>query len=190
MLKYPGSRIHAIDADVTRHQDRADLINFAVQKMGGIDVLVNNAASLVLKPFVETTEDDFNAMLTGNVTSVAMLSRLAMPYLAKSRGNIINIASLAGIRSVDKFPGLSAYSASKAAVIALTECMAVELKELGIRANCIAPGAVDTEMLRKAAPNLNPRAKPIDIAKIVYYLADDEQSGIITGSTLEVFSNS
>src|SRR6202044_2456326 len=82
-------------------------------------------------------------------------------------GRIVNIASLSGVYATEKFPGLAAYNVSKYGVVGLTEAIAVEGKELGISAICISPGAVDTEMLRRANPDLRPGLTPADVAKLI-----------------------
>jgi 3-oxoacyl-[acyl-carrier protein] reductase len=127
-----------------------------------------------------------------NVRGSFLCAKEAFKHMkvGKRGGSIVNISSLAGIRGTEKFPGLSSYTVSKFAVIGLTESIAVEGKPHGIRANCIAPGAVKTRMLKEAAPELKTTTKPEDIAKTVLYLCDDTWSGHLTGSLVEVFSNS
>jgi len=155
-------------------------------------VLINNAAIFLSKEVTDQSLEDWEQVIQINLTGSFLCSqaffKAANP--GKIPRSIINISSLAGIRGTDKFPGLSSYVASKFAVVGLTEALAVEGKSLNIRVNCIAPGAVDTEMLRKALPQLKAKAQPEDIAKICLFLADEKQSQVLNGSTLEVFSNS
>nr|WP_246159124.1 SDR family oxidoreductase [Reyranella soli] len=105
------------------------------------------------------------------------------------RRAIVNISSLGGVRRTEKFPGLAAYVASKFAVVGLTEAFAVESIKLGVRTNAIAPGAVNTEMLRQVAPHLRTSTEPEDIAKTVVMLCDDDLSRRINGSLVEIYSN-
>lgn len=125
-----------------------------------------------------------------NTEASFLCAREAFTLMKKSgRGAcILNISSLSGIRGQIKFPGTAAYAASKSALIGLTEVLAVEGKPYGIRANCLAPGAVETRMLREAAPFLKTNTKPEDIAKLILNLCDPT-SHVLNGSTIEVFSN-
>ncbi|MBZ0256358.1 SDR family oxidoreductase, partial [bacterium] len=102
---------------------------------------------------------------------------------------IVHISSLAGIRGTEKFPGMSAYVVSKHGVIGLTESLSVEGRPYGIRVNCVAPGAVDTQMLREAAPQFKTETEPADIAQAILYLSDPVQAASVTGAVIEVHSN-
>jgi 3-oxoacyl-[acyl-carrier protein] reductase len=135
--------------------------------------------------------DIWQQTLNVNVTGSMLCSRALFNHAQKAKkgGAIVNISSLGGIRSTQKFKGLLPYVTSKFAVVGLTEALAVEGKELGIRVNCVAPGAVDTDMLKKAAPFLKTSTYPEDVAKTILFLCDAEQSGKISGSTLEIHSN-
>jgi NAD(P)-dependent dehydrogenase (short-subunit alcohol dehydrogenase family) len=108
---------------------------------------------------------------------------------AGNQGTLVNLTSLSGVRGPEKFPGSSAYVVSKYGVLGLSEILAVEGRPHGIRVNSIAPGAVDTVMLQKAAPFLKTTTTPDDIARTILFLADNAQSGHITGANLEIFSN-
>ncbi|HET7817678.1 MAG TPA: SDR family oxidoreductase [Bacteroidia bacterium] len=129
------------------------------KKAAIIDVLINNAAAFIKKPFQKITPEDWEKLFKVNVFSVAELTRsiLESPLspIHKNNGpraHVLNIASMGGIQGSVKFPELSAYSTSKGAVITLTECLAEEFKEKNISFNAIAFGAVQTEMLSKAFP--------------------------------------
>src|SRR5690606_24382138 len=135
--------------------------------------------------------EDWERVMAVNVRGPFLCSREAFRRMKaeKKRGTIINVSSLSGIRGVEKFPGLSSYVTSKFAVTGLTESLAVEGKDYGIRVNCVAPGAVDTLMLKGAAPHLKTKTTPEDIAKIILFLADESQSGSLNGAVMEVHSN-
>lgn len=161
------------------------------KKWGTPSTLINNAAIFVSKPVIEQSVEDWERVIKTNLTGSFLCAQAFFKCDNPQNipRSIINISSLAGIRGTEKFPGLSSYVASKFAIVGLTESLAVEGKQFGIRANCIAPGAVNTEMLRQALPDLKAQAQPEDIAKICLFLADENQSQVLTGSTLEVFSN-
>ena len=177
-------------ADIGNADDIAVMFKHIDRRFPALDALVNNAAVLHLGNVFDLSESAFEDMMRVNVNGMMRCCKHAFTRMKESGGSIVNISSIAGIQGVDKFPSFWGYTASKFAVVGLTEGLAVEGKPLGIRVNCIAPGATDTEMLHKAAPGLKPGAIPEDIAKIAYYLCDKEESGILSGTTIPVFSNS
>lgn len=158
------------------------------EKFGSLDILVNSAGHFSFGLMEETSAGEFRKMLDINCTGMFLCCREACKLMKKRGGAIVNISSLSGIRGVEKFPGFGAYIVSKFGVVGLTEILAVEWKEYGIRVNAIAPGAVDTEMLQKAAPNLNPRLSPEQVAETILFLAGPESSAI-NGSTIELFAH-
>ena len=183
-------RILITEADISKPEDIEIWFDETLKKFGRLDVLLNNAGTLILKPFAEQSIEDWQQSLNVNVLGTALCCKHAFAAMKDyGGGSIVNISSLAGIRGLEKFPGTSSYAASKAAVVSLTEVLAVEGKAFSIRVNCIAPGAVDTQMLREAAPGLKTNTKPSEIACTILYLSDPASSPKITGSTLEVFSN-
>src|SRR5688500_14060097 len=107
---------------------------------------------------------------------------------ATGGGRIVTIGSLSGVYATEKFPGLGAYNVSKYGVVGLTEALAVEGRDHGITAVCVSPGAVDTEMLRAAAPHLNPGLQPADVGRLVVALLDTDLAPI-SGANLPLFSN-
>ena len=117
-----------------------------------VDVLVNNAGSLINKPFSEIKYDDYRELMDVNFWGAFNLSQLLVKKLSNANGQIINISSMGGINYTSKFPGLSLYSSSKAALSVFTECLAVELQSEQIKVNALALGAVQTEMLNNAFP--------------------------------------
>lgn len=143
--------------------------------MNGLDIVINNAGFLVNKPFVEQSEEDWQRQFEVNVFSPAKLIRFLYPWLLLSgNAHIVNITSMGGFQGSSKFPGLSAYSASKAALGTLTECLAVEFSGKGISANALALGAVQTEMLAQAFPGY---LAPVSASKMAEYIASFALSG-------------
>ena len=127
----------------------------ALQVLGGVDVLINNAGLLVKGPFAALNDMAWQRSLAVNLLGPVSLIRHLLPHLRTSdEAHILNIGSMGGFPGSSKFPGLSAYSVSKGALANLTECLAEEFREIGIAVNCLALGAVNTEMLAEAFPGL------------------------------------
>jgi short-subunit dehydrogenase len=118
-----------------------------------VDILINNAGQLVMKPFESYTSEDISRMMNVNFYSPAKLIKSVLPLLRRAKSaHVVNISSMAGFQGSSKYPGLSFYSASKAAIATLTECLAEEYKESSIRFNALCLGAVQTEMFEEAFP--------------------------------------
>ena len=132
-----------------------------------VDILINNAGFLINKPFIETSFEDFEKIYKVNVFGVSELIRQLFPYFDE-KTHIINISSIGGISGSSKFSGLSAYSSSKGALNILTEMLAEEFKDTGIRINTLALGAVQTEMLEEAFPGYKAKISPIEMADFIY----------------------
>lgn len=137
-------------------------------RLGSIDILINNAAILINKPFLEITQSEWQSIFNTNVFAVGRLINVLFPQLNKSvKAHIVNISSMGGYLGSLKFPGLSAYSASKAALACLTECLAVEFAQYNIAVNCLALGSVQTEMLSKAFPDYKAPVTSRDMGKFI-----------------------
>ncbi|MCV2483883.1 SDR family oxidoreductase [Flavobacterium sp. SH_e] len=151
-----------------------------------VDAVVHNAGALLLKPFSETTQADFESIYKVNVFAVANLTRICIPYLEKG-SHVVTISSIGGVRGSLKFAGLAAYSSSKGAVITLTELLAEEYKEKGISFNVLALGSVQTEMLNEAFPGYQ---APISAEGMATYIYDFTLNGnkYFNGKVLEVSS--
>ena len=151
-----------------------------------VDAVVHNAGSLLLKPFAETTQADFESIYKVNVFAVANLTRICLPYLQKG-SHVVTISSIGGVRGSLKFAGLAAYSSSKGAVITLSELLAEEYKEKGISFNVLALGSVQTEMLQEAFPGYQ---APISAEGMATYIYDFTLNGnkYFNGKVLEVSS--
>ncbi len=148
----PG-RIHPVPVDLAEAEALARVLEQALERVTAIDVLVNNAGLLIHRPFAELSDADWLAMWQVNVLAPVRLIRLLLPRLrAAERPHVVQIGSMGGFQGSAKFPGLSAYSASKAAIANVSECLAEEFKEEGIAFNTLALGAVQTEMLAQAFP--------------------------------------
>jgi NAD(P)-dependent dehydrogenase (short-subunit alcohol dehydrogenase family) len=156
---------------------------------GRVDILINCAAIVAVRPFLEMDIAIWDTVLGINLRGTFLCCRAAFPIMAaQQQGVIINLSSLSGVRGVEKFPGMSAYNVSKAGVASLTEILAVEGQPYNIRVCAVSPGAVDTAMLRQAAPHLKAGMTPDDMAEILLFLADDS-GRMLSGSNIEIFSN-
>ncbi|AXB55479.1 SDR family NAD(P)-dependent oxidoreductase [Flavobacterium fluviale] len=151
-----------------------------------VDAVVHNAGALLLKPFAETTQADFESIYKVNVFAVANLTRICLPYL-QSGSHVVTISSIGGVRGSLKFAGLAAYSSSKGAVITLTELLAEEYKDQGISFNVLALGSVQTEMLNEAFAGYQ---APISAEGMATYIYDFTLNGnkYFNGKVLEVSS--
>jgi len=185
------ARVLAVPTDVSDEGQVLRLFEETKRSFGPVDILINNAGVSHLAGVMELSAQDWDNVLAVNLRGAFLCAREAFRQMKESGrgGVIINMSSLAGIRGVEKFPGLSAYVASKHGVVGLTEALAVEGKTYGIRVNCVAPGAVDTKMLREAAPFLKTATTPGDIARTILFLSDDAQSLKVTGAVIEIHSN-
>jgi NAD(P)-dependent dehydrogenase (short-subunit alcohol dehydrogenase family) len=189
-----GGDAIALRCDVTKPDEVQQAIAATVEAFGGLDVMVNNAGIEIGKPIPETSDEEFSRLLDINVNGVFYGIKYAIPALAQSKGNIINMASLAGLGGV---PLLGAYCASKAAVIRLTQTAAVELRDAGIRVNAICPAFIRTEMVERlvepfeaatgadfddlAAQAQGRLGTPEEVAEMAAFLASDDAS-FVTGS--------
>jgi 3-oxoacyl-[acyl-carrier protein] reductase len=179
-----------IQCDVSNANDVSNVYTKLHEKGHKVDVLVNAAGVIFVEPVESITEAQWDTTFNVNAKGSFLMAQHAFKDMAElGGGSIVNISSLAGIRGLEKFPGFCAYTASKHAVVGLTESLAAEGKAHNIRVNCIAPGAVDTQMLQEAAPGLKTDAKPADIAKSILFLADTSQAPHISGTIMEIFSN-
>ncbi len=159
--------------------------------LGRLDMLVNNAAILLSAPFASMTMADWDRLMAINLRGAVLCARQAFRLMMVQAhgGSLVNVSSLGGIANTVKFPGYAAYTVSKFALSGLTEALAAEGKTHGIRVNAVAPGAVDTAMLRQAAPHLRTRTGPAEIARIIAFLCDPGESGCMTGAILPIDSN-
>jgi NAD(P)-dependent dehydrogenase (short-subunit alcohol dehydrogenase family) len=133
-----------------------------------IDVLVNNAGLLINKPFKDLTIEDWKLQFAVNLFGMTRLIKLLLPLMGGLKEtHIVNLGSMGGFQGSKKFTGLSAYSASKAAVANLTECLAYEFSADNIRVNCLALGAVDTEMLKQAFPGYRAPVTSYEMAEFI-----------------------
>jgi len=158
-------------------------------EFGRLDILVNNAAIIASGAFTEMTMADWDRLMAVNLRGAVLCARRAFRLMQERGGSIVNVSSLGGVPGTEKFPGYAAYTVSKFALTGLTEALAAEGKDCNIRVNGVAPGAVDTDMLRKAAPHLRTRTTPADVAKVIAFLCDPAESGCMTGAMLTINSN-
>jgi len=195
IAKIPNSS--GIAADIRKSSDVKNVVNKIIEKFGRIDILVNNAGMFPkIKQLHEIDEEEWNEVLDVNLTGQFRFTKEAIPYLQKTSGSIINISSDAGIKAYQGF-NADAYSASKAALILLTKCWALEYSKDKIRVNCICPGVVDTDMTKPFLKTQKDKdfmdnehpigriGQPDEIGKAVLYFASDDASWT-TGAILTV----
>jgi len=184
--KWPNQMV-AVTGDASDEDSLRNLITSTEEKFGPCTVLVNNAGHIEPKRVEEMTVEEWDLHFSVNVRAAFITSRLALSGMRRAgRGSIVNIASISGIPGPQKFPGFTAYCASKGALISFTEALAVELKGTGVRVNCVSPGSVDTPMLRRVAPTLEAEISPEEMAELVAFLASP-RSGAMNGQNLHGF---
>ena len=158
-------------------------------RFGECEVLVNNAGTIEPKHLVDATLDEWERAFAVNVRGVFLCCRRALPaMIARRRGAIVNVASISGVPGPQKFPGFTAYCASKAAVIGLSEALAVEVEQSGVRVNAISPGSVDTPMWADVSGGAEANMTPEEIAESILFLAS-ERSRPMNGQNLHVWSS-
>jgi 3-oxoacyl-[acyl-carrier protein] reductase len=197
-IRAAGGEAHVLQADVADSRQAVDLVDKAAEKLGGLDVLVNNAGALVKRtPIAEIEDEFFDSVVDLNARSVVMASKAALPYLKKSggRASVINLSSIAARNGGG--PGSSLYASSKAFVLNLTRGMAKEFVPFGIRVNGVSPGVIMTpfherystaeqiEAMRRTVP-MERVGTPQDNVGVFLFLASPAMSGYITGQTIEV----
>jgi NAD(P)-dependent dehydrogenase (short-subunit alcohol dehydrogenase family) len=184
-----GDRMLAVAGDVGNPEDVERLFDATESRFGKCDVLVNNAGMIDVAPLVETTLDRWQRMFAVNVDAVYAACRRALPSMLERRaGAIVNVASISGVVGPEKFPGWVSYCASKGAVISLTEALAVEVKDRGVRVNCVSPGSVDTPMWAEASGGAPASMTPEEIAETILFLASP-RSRPMNGQNLNVWSS-
>ncbi|MFD2589138.1 SDR family NAD(P)-dependent oxidoreductase [Croceitalea marina] len=165
ILDLNNKNITAFSFDLGKIEDYKKVTEF-IQEWKTVDVLINNAGSLLNKPFADTTTEEFEKVYKVNVFGVAELTRILLPKMNKE-AHVVTISSMGGVQGSMKFPGLAAYSSSKAAVITLTELWAEEFKETGPSFNVLALGAVQTEMLEEAFPGYKAPTTALEMAAYI-----------------------
>jgi NAD(P)-dependent dehydrogenase (short-subunit alcohol dehydrogenase family) len=186
-IKDAGGQATPVPTDVSSEAAVERLFADAAA-IGQPSALVCAAGVLTPAAFSETTPAMWRETLEVNLTGMFLCCRAAFAAMVPAgEGRIVNIASLSGVYATEKFPGLAAYNVSKYGVIGLTEAIAVEGKEHGISAICLSPGAVDTEMLRRANPALRPGLTPDDVAALIALL--DSPLAPASGANIPLFSN-
>lgn len=187
-----------INADLASAADAERVVNEAVTKFGGIDIIVNAAGHISSGTIENTSLEAWDEMMNVNVRAAFQLMQKALPSLIERRGNIVNVSSVTGLRA---FPGVLAYCVSKAAMDQLTRCASLELAAKGVRVNAVNPGVVVTEIHKRGGMSeeayaaflehsktthpLGRTGRPEEIAALVLFLASDEASWI-TGATYSI----
>lgn len=179
--------VESFSFDITKEEDLQKAADFVKRDWQEVDVLIHNAGAIINKPFEQISSEEFEKVFKINVLGVAALTRKMIPFMNKD-SHVVTVSSMGGVQGSVKFPGLSAYSTSKGAVITLTEILAEEYKEKGPSFNVLALGAVQTEMLEEAFPGYKAPVQPGEMAE---YIAEFALTGnrFYNGKLLQV-SNS
>ncbi|XP_063224269.1 3-oxoacyl-[acyl-carrier-protein] reductase FabG-like isoform X2 [Bacillus rossius redtenbacheri] len=194
----PADKVITLIGDLTGKEVCQKTISDVIGYFGRLDVLVNSAGIQVVGSIADLAVEDYDRQMDINVRSVFLLTQLAVPHLVKTKGNVVNVSSVAGLRS---FPGIIAYNMSKAALDQMTRCAALELAAQGVRVNAVNPGVIVTEIHKRAGMSegdyasflercktthaLGRPGTPDEVAKSIVFLASDDAS-FITGVTLSV----
>jgi NAD(P)-dependent dehydrogenase (short-subunit alcohol dehydrogenase family) len=187
-----------VGMDLTDHEQRARALETVIERHGRLDVLVSNAGAQLWKRFDETEDEEIDTIFNTNLAATTRFIKQALPYLEKSKGNIVIISSTAARHTASPSLKLSVYSASKAGLNQLTRALAPELGPLGVRINAVAPGLtrgeyadggverndVATEEWVRSMTPLGRMGEPDDIAKVIAFMASD-MAGWVTGQVLD-----
>ena len=197
LIQAAGAQGHFVACDVRDDSQCDRAVTETVARFGRLDVLVNNAGSIIRKRTVaQLTTAQWHEMMDVNLHGAFYLSRAALPHLLTTRGNIVNVASYAGLVG---FAGSAAYCAAKGALVQLTRAMALDHAAEGVRVNCVCPGSVRTPMIAAAWEQHGPGAaeawaekhplgriaEPEEVAEAIYWLASAAGS-FVTGVALPV----
>lgn len=184
-----GLEMLTIDGDVSDPDAIERLFTTAESRLGDCDILVNCAGMIDPKILTEVTPEEWDRMFAVNVRGTYLASRRALPsMIAKRRGAIVNVASISGVPGPEKFPGWVSYCASKAAVIGMTEALAVEVKQYGVRVNSVSPGSVDTTMWAEASGGAPAAMTADEVAEVICFLASD-RARAVNGQDVHVYSS-
>jgi 3-oxoacyl-[acyl-carrier protein] reductase len=164
------SHYHHFQMDIRSRDDISRLVQYLKELKLYPDILINNAGMMLNKPFMEISQEEMENVITVNLKAPFMMIQALVPMMPEG-GHIVNITSMGGVQGSVKFPGLSLYSATKGALSILTEALAEELKEKGIRVNAIAPGSVQTRMLEVAFPGYKAPVSPEEFAAFLGHFA-------------------
>lgn len=166
------STLMILSGDLTSEKDIQELVFIAKSLNGHLDILINNAGTIVNKPFENITAEELRQVYEVNVFAPFRLTQALLSMMGgKEVSHVLNISSMGGFQGSSKFPGLAAYSSSKAALAGLSELLAEELKDKNIRVNCLALGAAQTEMLEKAFPGYQAPLTASEMARWVSWFA-------------------
>lgn len=188
LIEQRGGMAEPVVTDVGRESDVDVLFARCQARFGPVRLLVNNAGTLDRALFADLTAAQCDDTWSSNVRGAFLCARAAFRQMAAAGGGcIINVASLSGTPGVEKFPGLAAYVVAKFGIVGLTEALAVEGKPYRIHAVAFSPGAVDTTLLARAAPELKPGMTPDEAARVILFLAAHAES--YNGLNVPIFSN-
>ena len=167
----PNENVSYLTMDISIFDKEIEAVKGHIyNRFSRVDILINIAGLLVVKDFLTISGQEARDMMETNFFGPAALIKLLVP-LMPARSHIINISSMGGFQSSSKYPGLTYYSASKAALSCLTECLAGEFLEAGIAINCLALGSVQTEMFESAFPGFKAPLGPVAMAEFISYFA-------------------
>lgn len=169
---FANPNLHVYATDLASVESMNAALGLIREKVKHIDIIIHNAGSLVNKPYDSISYTELEHVYKVNVFAPYYVTQQLLPLLGKEkRTHVVTISSMGGFQGSAKFPGLTAYSSSKAAIASLTECLAEELKEKNISVNCLAIGAVQTEMLAEAFPGYKAPLSPLQMAEYIYEFA-------------------
>jgi NAD(P)-dependent dehydrogenase (short-subunit alcohol dehydrogenase family) len=179
----------AVDGDAGDEAAIERLFAETESRFGDCDILINCAGMIDPKALIDTTPEAWDRMFAVNVRGTYLATRRALPsMIAKRAGAIVNVASISGVIGPEKFPGWVSYCASKAAVISMTEALAVEVKEFGVRVNSVSPGSVDTKMWAAASGGAPASMTADEVAEVICFLASD-RARAVNGQDVHVYSS-